>query len=104
MDFSSVPVIVVICYIIGEIYKVVFKENTNAYKIIPILVAFVGGILGVIVFHTSPEVIFDVDNVWDALLIGILSGFSATGTNQIFKQLFIFDDKKVGGDCDDRNN
>ena len=33
--------------------------------------------------------IFNVDNLWIALGIGIISGFSATGTNQVVKQLFL---------------
>ena len=27
MEFSSVPIIVLCCYIIGEIYKIVFKNK-----------------------------------------------------------------------------
>lgn len=88
MDYTSVPIIVLCSYIVGEIYKVIFKRKKDAYKLIPILVAIVGGVLGVLIYLTSPEMIFNVDNVWVALGIGIISGFSATGTNQVVKQLF----------------
>ena len=88
MDFVSVPIIVVCCYMIGEIYKVLFKNKQEAYKLIPILVAIFGGVMGVLVFYTHPASLFDVDNLWDALLIGIISGFSSTGTNQMIKQIF----------------
>ena len=87
MDFVSVPIIVLCCYMIGEIYKVIFKKNTKNYKLIPILVAVFGGVLGVVIYYTAPTVIFNVDNVYSALLIGIMSGFSSTGTNQIIKQI-----------------
>ena len=87
MDYTSVPIIVSCSYIVGEIYKVIFKRKKDAYKLIPILVALVGGVLGVLIYLTSPEMIFNVDNVWIALGIGIISGFSATGTNQVVKQL-----------------
>lgn len=87
MDFISVPVIVLCCYTAGEVYKVIFKENTTKYKLIPILVAVIGGILGVIIFLTCPEEIFNADNIWTALMIGMVSGFASTGTNQIKKQL-----------------
>lgn len=87
MDYTSVPIIVLCSYIVGEIYKVIFKRKKDAYKLIPILVAIVGGVLGVLIYLTSPEMIFNVDNVWIALGIGIISGFSATGTNQVVKQL-----------------
>ena len=88
MDYTSVPIIVLCSYIVGEIYKVIFKRKKDAYKLIPVLVAIVGGVLGVLIYLTSPEMIFNVDNVWIALGIGIISGFSATGTNQVVKQLF----------------
>ncbi len=88
MNFTSVPIIVVCCYIVGEIYKLIFKKKTEAYKFIPVLLAVIGGILGVVIFFTNPEMIFDADNVWIALGVGIVSGVSSTGTNQIVKQLF----------------
>ena len=87
MDFASVPIIVLCCYMIGEIYKIIFKKNTKKYKLIPILVAIFGGVLGVVIFYTAPTVIFNVGNVYSALLIGIMSGFSSTGTNQVIKQI-----------------
>lgn len=55
---------------------------------IPIFTSTIGGILGMVMFFTCPEIIF-ADNGWVALGIGIVSGASATGTNQIIKQLFI---------------
>ena len=88
MDFTCVPIIVVCCYIIGEIYKVLFKNKQEAYKLIPILVSILGGILGVFIYFTNPEMVLNADNVWVALGVGIVSGASSTGTNQIIKQLF----------------
>lgn len=88
MDFTSVPIIVVCCYIVGEIYKVLFKNKRETYKLIPILVAIAGGLLGLLIYYTSPEMILNADNEWIALGIGIVSGASATGTNQMIKQLF----------------
>lgn len=96
MDFVCIPIIVLICYMVGEIYKVLFKNKQEAYKLIPILVAIFGGILGVLIFYTNPTSILNVDNLWDALLIGIISGFSATGTNQVIKQIFNIKNSKVG--------
>ena len=87
MDFVSIPIIVVCCYMVGEIYKVIFKKKSKAYKLIPILVALVGGLLGVVIFYTEPKVMFNVDNFYSALLIGLLSGFASTGANQVVKQM-----------------
>ena len=88
MDFTCVPIIVVCCYIIGEIYKVLFKNKQEAYKLIPILVSILGGLLGVFIYFTNPEMVLNANNVWVALGVGIVSGASSTGTNQIIKQLF----------------
>lgn len=86
MKETLVPVIVVCCYIIGEVYKKIFKETT--YKYIPIIVSVIGGILGILIYKTNKELIFNVNSIWEALLIGIVSGASSTGTNQIIKQIF----------------
>lgn len=88
MDFTSVPIIVVCCYIIGEIYKVLFKNKQEAYKLIPIVMAIIGGLLGIIIYLTNPEMILNAENIWIALGIGIVSGASSTGANQIVKQIF----------------
>lgn len=38
--------------------------------------------------YTNPEIILNANNVWVALGIGIVSGASSTGANQIIKQFF----------------
>lgn len=86
MEFISVPIIVVCCYIIGELIKLVFKNKQEAYNYIPIITAVIGGALGILIFYTNPEIIM-APNPWSALGMGIISGSSATGTNQIIKQL-----------------
>lgn len=88
MDYMSVPIIVVCCYIVGEIYKFIFVNKQKAYKLIPILLALLGGLMGILIYLTNPEMIFNAANVWVALGIGIVSGASSTGANQIIKQLF----------------
>ncbi len=88
MNYVSVPIIVVCCYIIGEIYKAIFKNKEEAYKLIPCVSALCGGIMGIIMFLTNKEMIMNAENIYIALGIGIVSGVSATGTNQIIKQLF----------------
>lgn len=87
MDFTCVPIIVVCCYIIGELYKLLFKNKKEVYKFIPIIMAFVGGVLGILIYITDKELIFNVNSIWIALGIGIISGISSTGTNQIIKQI-----------------
>lgn len=88
MEYASAPIIVVICYIIGEVYKIVFKKNKERYKYIPILLMISGGILGVLMYKTDKEMILNASNIFTSLGIGIVSGASSTGANQIIKQLF----------------
>ena len=89
MEFTCVPIIIIICYMVGEIYKVIFKNKKNVYKLIPIIVTITGGILSILIYLTSKEIILNADNIWIALEIGLVSGASATTTNQIIKQVFM---------------
>lgn len=89
MEFTCVPIIIIICYMVGEVYKVIFKNNKNVYKLIPIIVTITGGILAILIYLTSKEIILNADNIWIALEIGLVSGASATTTNQIIKQVFM---------------
>jgi hypothetical protein len=50
--------------------------------------AIIGGLLGIIIYLTNPEMILNAENIWIALGIGIVSGASSTGANQIIKQIF----------------
>lgn len=95
MEFSSVPIIVVCCYLMGEIYKVVFKKRPKTYKLIPVLVSISGGVLGILIYLTNKEMIMNASNAWIALGIGIISGASSTGTNQVVKQLLSKEKDKI---------
>ena len=88
MEFTCVPIIIIICYMVGEIYKVIFKSKEELFKLIPIIVTITGGIIAILIYLTNKEIIFDADNIWIALQIGLVSGASATTTNQIVKQVF----------------
>ena len=88
MEYASVPSILIICYLVGEVYKVLVKRNKEKYKFIPVLVSIVGGILAVVFYYTYPEMILNATNPIVALIIGVASGAASTGSNQIIKQLF----------------
>ena len=75
-------VIVIICYLVGEVFKFIFK-NQETYKLIPVIVTITGGLLGILIYLVNKD-----QNIFDYLLIGLISGASSTGTNQIIKQLF----------------
>ena len=86
MDYSSLPIIVILCYLICEIYKILFKEKQEKYKYIPLLSSVCGGLLGILIYYTDKQIIFNVNSVWIALSIGIVSGASSTGANQIINK------------------
>lgn len=83
-EFVSVPAITVICYLIAEIFKAAAPDKMD--KWIPCVCGFFGALLGIIAFYTIPNYI-GATNWLTALAIGIVSGFAATGVNQVYKQL-----------------
>ena len=91
MEIICVPIIVSITYIFIEIYKRLFAKGREKWlAVIPIISLILGGVLGIAIFYVEPSII--VANTWYyALIVGAVSGLSATGGNQIFKQL-----KKIG--------
>lgn len=80
-EFATVAGITVICFLIG----IAVKASPLDDKFIPIIVGVCGAALGVAGLFTMPA--FPVDNVIDAVAVGIASGLAATGLHQIGKQL-----------------
>ena len=87
MSYITIPAIVVICYIVGEVFKLVFKKKTKLYKGIPILVGVIGGIIGAVTYMVDPNIIGGVPNVLCAAAVGIISGLASTGSHQVIKQI-----------------
>ena len=91
MEIISVPAIVSITYALIEAYKKWIAKGREKYlAFIPLIALILGGVLGVVVFYIEPSIIIAKDVGW-ALIVGMASGLSSTGTNQVFKQL-----KKIG--------
>lgn len=90
MDFgiASVAAITVIAYLIGQGCKASEKVKDNW---IPVICGCVGAVLGVIGLFIMPD--FPATDVLTAVAVGIVSGFAATGINQVYKQL---SEKKAG--------
>jgi len=100
LEIICVPVIVSIVFALMEIYKrYIAKEKETLIRIIPIIACGLGIILGVIFYYALPSMI-TATNVGVAMLVGGASGLSATGCNQIFKQMkkFGIDVKEVDKD------
>lgn len=87
MEIICVPAIVSITYALVEVYKKwIAKGREKWLTFIPIIALVLGGGLGVAIFYIYPAIII-AENVWWALVVGLCSGLSAVGGNQIFKQL-----------------
>lgn len=82
MQVSTVIAIVVITYLIGYAAKQIPEVKDN---IIPVIVGTIGGILGVIGMYVIPN--FPANDILNAIAVGIVSGLSSTGVNQIYKQV-----------------
>lgn len=80
-EMGTVLAIVVIAYLIGYGAKVVSHVKD---EVIPVIVGVCGGILGVVGMYVIPD--FPAHDILNAIAIGIVSGLSATGVNQVWKQ------------------
>lgn len=78
---STIPSIIIICYLVAEGIKTLNIDN----KYIPIICGVLGGILGVVAMYSVPN--YPAADLLEAISIGIVSGLSSTGINQIYKQL-----------------
>lgn len=86
LELISVPAIATIVYWVMNIIKYAVQDNEKFKRFIPLISAALGAVLGVVAFFAFPSII-PASNVCIAILIGGASGLTATGTNQIIKQL-----------------
>lgn len=82
LGITGVAAIAVICYLIGMGLKAWDKFDDRK---IPVLMGVCGAVLGVVAFYIAPAII-PADDIITAIAIGIVSGFTSTGINQIYKQ------------------
>ena len=85
LEVASVPVIIVVVYLLLELYKAIFKSD-KAKNFIPVFAGVLGAICGVVLYYIFPDMIA-AENFVNAIVIGVVSGLGATGTNQIVKQM-----------------
>lgn len=81
LGIIAVPAIAIICYLVG----LGAKASPLDDKFIPIIVGVVGGIIGIVAYLTGMPS-FPANDVITAIAVGIVSGLSSTGINQIYKQ------------------
>lgn len=86
LQISSVPTIAAFVYWVVNLIKYTTKYNEKLLTFIPLIAAVLGVVCGVIAFFAIPD-IMPTDNVFVAVVLGGVSGLTATGFNQIIKQM-----------------
>ena len=92
LNLISVPAIAAVVYWVINIIKHAVGENDKFKKFIPLIAAVLGVVCGIICYYAVPSII-PAPNIVVAIVIGGASGLTATGTNQIIKQLGKKDDE-----------
>lgn len=85
-EIITIPAIAAIVYTIIDIVKTACGGDEKFKRFIPLIAAVLGAICGVIAFFFVPGVL-ETQNLLVAIVLGAASGLSATGTNQVVKQL-----------------
>jgi hypothetical protein len=85
-EIMTIPAIAAIVYTIIDITKTACGGDEKFKRFIPLFSALLGAICGVVSFYAVPGVI-ETQNILVAIVLGAASGLSATGTNQVVKQL-----------------
>ena len=86
LNLISVPAIATAVYLIIEVLKKAVGTSEKFVRFLPLIALSLGVVAGIICFYFIPTII-PADNLVVAIIIGGASGLTATGTNQIFKQL-----------------
>ena len=86
LEIVSMPAIATIVYWVVNLIKYAINGNETFKRLIPIISAVSGAVLGCAAFYLAPGIIV-ADNILMALIVGGASGLTATGANQVFKQL-----------------
>ena len=85
-EITTIPALAAIVYTIIDIAKTALGGDERFKRFIPLIACVLGAGCGVIAFYCVPGVM-ETENLLVALVLGAASGLSATGANQIGKQL-----------------
>lgn len=85
-EITTIPALAAIVYTIIDIAKTAMGGDEKFRRFIPLIACVLGAICGVVAFYFVPGVM-DTQNLLVAIVLGAASGLSATGTNQVVKQL-----------------
>ena len=86
LELISVPAIAAVVYWVINLIKYAVGENENFKRFIPIIATALGVVCGVVCYFAVPSIV-PAENLLVAIVIGGASGLTATGANQVLKQL-----------------
>jgi hypothetical protein len=86
LELVSVPAIAAVVYWVVNLIKYIVGENETFKRFIPLIATALGVVSGVVCFYALPSII-PATNLLVAIVIGGASGLTATGANQVLKQL-----------------
>lgn len=85
-SIATIPAIVALVYGAIELLKLVaFNGKEHLMRFIPVIAGVIGAVFGIAAFFAFPALV-PVAEWWSAALMGLASGLSAVGVNQIKKQ------------------
>ena len=93
IDITTIPALAAIVYTIIDIAKTAMGGDEKFKRFIPLIACVLGAVCGVVAFYFVPGVMA-TENLLVAIVLGAASGLSATGTNQVVKQLVRTDTAK----------
>lgn len=85
-EIVTIPAIAAIVYTLIDITKTAMGGTDKFNRFIPLISCVLGAVCGIVCFYCVPGVV-ETQNILVAIVIGAASGLSATGTNQVVKQL-----------------
>lgn len=94
LNFINIPFLVIFLYLVTELSKKFFIKTNKMRSFLPFISAIIGCILGGILHRHFPYVL-NASHYFEALAVGAMSGLTATGCNQIFKQTKYFMNSEV---------
>ena len=97
IDITTIPALAAIVYTIIDIAKTAMGGDEKFKRFIPLIACVLGAVCGVVAFYFVPGVMA-TENLLVAIILGAASGLSATGTNQVVKQLVRTDTAKEAND------
>lgn len=92
-EVTTIPALAAIVYTIIDIVKTTMGGDEKFKRFIPLIACTLGAVCGVVAFYCVPGTM-GTENLLVAIVLGAASGLSATGTNQIAKQLTKTTDKE----------